>query len=199
MKTRPLYVLPLSAMALAWMSVTLSSDVQSAARSTVAAVDERVIQLAQQDNKDAPAKPPAAQEAGPGWAVNCKSDATEQGLECRLSQTVVTKQGGQVLTEVTFLFPEDNKEIEVIVQLPLGLFLPGGATIQVDDNSPQRLGFRACDRSGCFARAPISPQMLANLQKGKQLQVSFQNLAEDPINVPLSLDGFEGAYSKIKG
>jgi len=197
MKTRALYVIPLSAMAIAWISVTLSSDVQGAARSNVAAVDERVIRLAQEDNKDAPAKPPAAQGAGPGWAVNCKSDATEKGLECRLSQTVVTKQGGQVLTEVTFLFPAGNKENEVVLQLPLGLFLPGGAAIQVDDNPPQRLTFRACDRSGCFARAPLSPETLVTLQKGKQLEVSFQNLAEDPIKVPLSLDGFEGAYSKI--
>jgi invasion protein IalB len=203
MKTRPIYVIPLGAIAIAWISVSLSADVQGAPTRILAASNDKEIQLAQQDKKDAPAKPakpakPAAQSAGPGWAVNCKSEATEQGLECRLSQTVVTRQGGQILTKATFLFAADKKSSEVIVQLPLGLFLPAGATIQVDDKAPQSLTFRACDRGGCYARSPVSAEMLAMLQKGKQLQVSFQNLEEDPIDVPLSLDGFPAAYSKIQ-
>ena len=144
-----------------------------------------------------PAPAAAGEPKGPGWAVNCKSEATEKGLECRMSQTVVLKQSGQVLTNVTFRIPTDTKKPEVIVQLPLGVSLAPGATFQVDDNPAQRLNFRACDRNGCFAITPVTPEMLAVLRRGKQIKIGFQNLAEKPITVPLSLDGFGDAYEKM--
>jgi invasion protein IalB len=84
------------------------------------------------------------------------------------------------------------------VQLPLGVLLTAGATFQVDDNTAQRLNFRACDRNGCYANAPVTPEMLATLKSGKQLKISFQNLAEKPITVPLSLNGFDDAYAKMQ-
>jgi invasion protein IalB len=144
----------------------------------------------------APTAQPAP--AGPGWAVNCKSEANEKGLECRMSQTVVIKQSGQVLTNVTFRIPVDTKTPEIIVQLPLGVLLTAGATFQVDDNAAQRLNFRACDRNGCYANSSVSPDVLATLRKGTQLKIGFQNLAEKPITVPLSLDGFGEGYEKME-
>ncbi len=115
-----------------------------------------------------------------------------------MSQTVVLKQSGQVLTNVTFRIPWIRKRSQIIVQLPLGVLLPAGATFQVDENAAQRLNFRACDRNGCYANSPVSPEVLATLRKGKQLKISFQNLAEKPITVPLSLDGFGEAYEKMQ-
>ena len=114
-----------------------------------------------------------------------------------MSQTVVLKQSGQVLTNVTFRIPADTKKPEIIVQLPLGVYLAAGATFQVDENPAQRLNFRACDRNGCFAFSPVTPEMLAVLKRGKQIKIGFQNLAEKPITVPLSLDGFGDAYEKM--
>ena len=151
-----------------------------------------------------PTTPAAAQSQaapaagkGPGWAVNCKSEAKDKGLECRMSQTVVLKGSGQVLTNVTFRVPADTKTPEMIVQLPLGVFLSPGASFQIDTNPAQRLNYRACDRNGCFAITPVTPETLAVLKKGKQIKISFQNLAEKPITVPLSLDGFGEAYEKM--
>ena len=84
-----------------------------------------------------------------------------------MSQTVVLKQSGQILTNITFRIPADTKKPEIIVQLPLGVFLAAGATVQVDENPPQRINYRACDRSGCFAIAPLTPEILAVLKKGE--------------------------------
>jgi invasion protein IalB len=80
----------------------------------------------------------------------------------------------------------------------LGVLLAAGATFQVDDNTAQRLNFRACDRNGCYANSSVSPDVLAALRKGTQLKIGFQNLAEKPITVPLSLDGFGEAYEKME-
>jgi invasion protein IalB len=139
-----------------------------------------------------------APKAGPGWAVNCKSGAKEKELECRMSQTVVVKQTGKVLTNVAFRIPVDTKKPEIIVQLPLGVNLPAGATFQADENVPQQMAFKACDRNGCYASTPVSPEVLAVLRKAKQLKIGFQNLAQKPITVPLSLDGFGDAFDKMQ-
>ena len=137
--------------------------------------------------------------SGPGWALNCKSEATEKEFECRMSQTVVAKQSRRVLANVTFRIQTESKEPKIVVQLPLGLYLPAGATYQVDENPPQTLDFRACDRRGCYAQTLVTPDTLASLKKGKQLTLSFQNLAQKPIKISLSLGGFEETFDKIQG
>lgn len=142
------------------------------------------------------AKAPAT--AGPGWAVNCRSRAGEKGLSCRMSQRVVAKNSGQRLTDVAFLVGPEANTTEVLLQLPLGLYLPAGASYQVDANAPQKLSIRACTRSGCYARAPVSPETMQALRNGKQLKIDFKDRAERPVTVPLSLEGFEAAYAKIE-
>lgn len=198
MKSRYLFDITLGALATVGVGVSLLVAGQSIAREQVTYLGESTTEIAQQQPDPTPPPTPAeAEKKGPGWAVNCKSGASEQGLECRLSQTVVTQQGGQVLADVTFRVPADKKGPEAIVRLPLGVFLPAGAGLQVDDKTAQKLNFRACDRNGCYAQAPISTQMLKDLQGGQELKVSFKNLAEKDIDVPLSLDGFPEAYRKI--
>jgi invasion protein IalB len=143
----------------------------------------------------APGKP-AEQSAGPGWALNCKSGAKDKALDCRLSQTVVT-QNGQMLADVTFLFPAAPQKSEMNIQLPLGVLLPDGTSVKVDQNTPMKVSFRNCNRGGCFAVAPISPEFLAALRKGKELSIEFKDLASTAITVPVSLDGFPEAYAKM--
>ena len=115
-----------------------------------------------------------------------------------MSQTLVMKKSGQVLTRVTFRIAADTKKPEIVVQLPLGVLLAAGATFQVDDNPPQSLSYRTCGKNGCVANSPITPEVLAALRKGKQLTIGFQDLKEKPITVPLSLNGFAEAYDKMQ-
>jgi invasion protein IalB len=206
MRSRPVYVVPLSAFAIISLSLFVAGKADPAwaapqgqsSTAPSAAPPKKTAAPSTTPSAAPSATPSTTPEAseGPGWAVNCKSGTKDKGLECRLSQTVVTK-GGQVLADVTFRIASDKKATEVITRLPLGLNLPAGVSLQVDNNAPQRLPFKACDRNGCYAQGSISPELWSTLQKGKQLQVSFQNLAEKTINVPLSLDGFPDAYAKI--
>jgi len=84
------------------------------------------------------------------------------------------------------------------VQLPLGLNLPGGARLQVDDGKVVELLIQTCENRGCYANTQISPDLLAALKSGKQLKVSFQNLAKETITIPMPLADFTAAYDKIK-
>ena len=85
-----------------------------------------------------------------------------------------------------------------LVQLPLGLNLPAGAKLQVDDGKASDLQIQTCEARGCYANLQIAPEMLTALKSGKQLKVSFQNLAKETIAIPMPLADFASAYEKIK-
>jgi invasion protein IalB len=94
--------------------------------------------------------------------------------------------------------PSDSRAPVALVQLPLGLNLPVGAKLQVDDGKATDLQIQTCEARGCYAGTAIAPDLLAAMKSGKQLKVSFQNLNKETLTVPLPLADFAAAYEKIK-
>jgi invasion protein IalB len=151
----------------------------------------------------APAAEPAAPAAAPaapppGWAVRCASASREAPLECAMEQTAVLSKTGQTVVSVNIRVPSDTHAPEILVQLPLGFSLPGGARFQVDDGKATEMELRTCENRGCYASAPIAPDVVAALKAGKQMKVSFQTLNKETISIPLPLTDFATAYDKIK-
>jgi len=142
----------------------------------------------------APANPPAP----PGWAARCNSTSRDSPLECAIEQSAVLSKTGQLIVLANIRVPSDTHAPVALVQLPLGLNLPAGAKLQVDDGKAIDLQIQTCENRGCYASAPIAPDLLAALKSGKQLKVSFQNLAKETITIPMPLADFAAAYDKIK-
>ena len=92
----------------------------------------------------------------------------------------------------------DTRTPNAVIQLPLGLNLPAGAKLQVDEGKVSDLQIQTCEQRGCYANSPISPELLAAMKSGKQLKVSFQNLTKKIITIPMPLADFTAAYDKIK-
>ena len=136
--------------------------------------------------------------AQPGWAARCSSASREAPLECAMEQTAVLSKTGQLIVLVNIRVPSDTHTPVALVQLPLGLNLPAGAKLQVDDGKVVDLQIQTCENRGCFASTPIAPEFLAALKSGKQLKVSFQNLAKETATIPIPLTDFAAAYDKIK-
>jgi invasion protein IalB len=136
--------------------------------------------------------------ASPGWAVRCSSPSREAPLECAMEQNAVFSKTGQLVALVNIRVPSDTHTPVALVQLPLGLNLPAGAKLQVDDGKSVDLQIQTCETRGCFANSPVAPDLLAALKSGKQLNISFQNLAREAISIPMPLADFAAAYDKIK-
>jgi invasion protein IalB len=145
-----------------------------------------------------PAAPAAAAAPPPGWAVRCASASRDAPLECAMEQTAVLSKTGQTVVSVNIRVPSDTHAPEILVQLPLGFALPGGARFQVDDGKATEMELRTCENRGCYASTPIAPDVLAALKAGKQMKVSFQTLNKETISIPLPLTDFATAYDKIK-
>jgi invasion protein IalB len=145
-----------------------------------------------------PAPQAEAAPAPPGWIARCTSISRDAPLECAVEQTAVLTKTGQLIVLINIRVASDTRTPIAVVQLPLGLNLPAGARLQVDDGKTSDLQIQTCEQRGCYANTPIAADMLAAMKSGKQLKVSFQNLAKEIITIPMPLADFAAAYDKIK-
>jgi invasion protein IalB len=143
----------------------------------------------------APANPAPA---SPGWAARCTSASRDAPLECAIEQTAILTKTGQLIVLVNIRVPSDTHTPVALVQLPLGINLPVGAKLQADDGKVVDMQIQTCENRGCYASTPLAPDVVAALRSGKQLKVSFQNLAKETISIPMPLTDFAAAYDKIK-
>ncbi len=141
---------------------------------------------------------PANAPAPPGWIARCTSASRDAPLECAVEQTAVLTKTGQLIVLINIRVASDTRTPIAVIQLPLGLNLPVGAKLQVDDGKTADLQIQTCEQRGCYANTPIAADMLAAMKSGKQLKVSFQNLAKETISIPMPLADFAAAYDKIK-
>ena len=132
------------------------------------------------------------------WASRCVSTSRQEGLDCSVSQRAVAQGTGQLLGSVVVRIPPTDKTPVILVTAPLGLFIPGGISLDVDGTATQKLDLQLCDRGGCYARATLAGDFLNAMIKGKALDVVFQDTKEQPVKLPMSLAGFGEAFAKIK-
>ncbi|WP_426434370.1 invasion associated locus B family protein [Bradyrhizobium genosp. P] len=140
----------------------------------------------------------AAPAANPGWVARCTSASRDAPLECAMEQTAVLSKTGQLVVLVNIRVPGDTRAPVALIQLPLGLNLPMGAKLQVDEGKPVDVQVQTCEARGCYITAPIGADILAALKSGKQLKVSFQTLNKETISIPMPLADFATVYEKIK-
>jgi invasion protein IalB len=146
------------------------------------------------------AQPQAGQQqpAPPAiWVVNC--DNNRGKLDCRAGQAVFIKSTGQRLLSVAVRVPADTRKPILMIQVPLGVYLPAGASLQIGKDEAKMLPFRGCDRGGCLAEYAITESEIAAMTKGSDLTISVQNQNQQPaFNVTVPVTGFAAAYAKVK-
>ncbi len=146
---------------------------------------------------DAQQQPNHAPPSG-GWVAKCLSESRQSPVECSMEQTVVLTNTGQLVASVLVRVPNDTHQPVMMIQVPVGLFLPAGLNLQIDDGKPQPVPLQTCDLKGCYAGMQMSPELIASLKAGKRLTMTFQNLAKNNVAVPLELENFADAFQKIQ-
>ena len=92
---------------------------------------------------------------------------------------MVLTNTGQLVASVLVRVPNDTHQPVMMIQVPVGLFLPAGLNLQIDEGKPQPVPLQTCDLKGCYAGMQMSPELIASLKAGKRLTMTFQNLAEE--------------------
>ena len=138
MRSTTLFAMLCAAM-LAWGALD-AADAQTAKSKGRAGAAQAAPDTPQGDASGAaPATPPQ-----PGWAARCSSASRDAPLECAVEQTAILQKTGQLIILVNIRVPSDTRMPVAMVQLPLGLNLPGGAKLQVDDGRTTDLQIQTC-------------------------------------------------------
>ena len=146
----------------------------------------------------APALAQAQAEDRIPWDTSCVQPTRQDEPNCEMSQMVIVPQSRQVLLRMEVNVPGDGSGTRMVLQLPHGMYLPAGLTLEVDGEAWQETEVQTCDGNGCYAGLGIDDEALQRLQKGAQMTVTFQQLSRQPVSVPVDLKGFTEAYAKIR-
>jgi invasion protein IalB len=116
---------------------------------------------------------------------------------CFIIQNLVLREGGQRVLQFAIGFVKATPEPIALLSLPLGISLPPGAEIQVGESSPTRVTIERCELNGCRAGLKLGAELLNEVRSGKQISVTFHDAKREPLEVPLSLDGFDEGLATL--
>lgn len=155
-------------------------------------------QIAQKPSNKTQETPQSGTQPPSGWETTCTSSGRGTNPDCKIEQTIVVTKTQQRILSVLVRVPAESHTPAMMIHLPLGLFLPAGITLQLDQQMSLQLNVQTCDANGCYSGTPISENMLTAMKTGKHLTVSFQSLAKQTMSVPVPLVGFAEAYQKVR-
>lgn len=131
------------------------------------------------------------------WQVRCELFPGASAEQCALVQTVTAKDRPNVgLLVIAFKTADKQAQILRIIA-PLGVLLPSGLGLRVDDQNIGATDFVRCVPNGCIAEARLNDDLLGKLKKGKNATFVIFQTPEEGIGIPVSLNGFGEGYDKL--
>lgn len=141
---------------------------------------------------------PAVDESSHGaWTLRCEQVDGDASAECIMHQNLVLKTGGQPVLQFAIGLAPDDDTPTVVLKLPLGIYLPPGITVRIDDGQPATFPVERCDPDGCQAIMKLRPATVRQLREGQRLEIIVHDSERVPLTMPLSLDGFARAFDEL--
>jgi len=131
------------------------------------------------------------------WELRCETPPGASREQCALLQSVAAEDKPNVNLVIIILKTADNKSRLLRVIAPLGVLLPAGLGLKIDQIDVGRAGFVRCLPSGCVAEVVIEDGLLEQLSKGQTGTFIIFNTPEEGIGIPLPLAGFREGYDKL--
>jgi len=130
------------------------------------------------------------------WTLKCFKQEKSTPSNCLLMQTIVLKETNSRLLQMAI--DKQEKQVAGRLTVPLGVFLPNGLTLQIDKGEKTSFPLLHCDQQGCHTTIRLNKDLIAGLKAGKQLTVTFSDMTQRSIGVPVSLQGFTLGFNHLK-
>jgi invasion protein IalB len=132
------------------------------------------------------------------WQIRCETPPGAQKEQCALVQSVTAEDRPNVTLSVLVLKTADQKTRIMRVIAPLGVLLPSGLGLKIDQNDVGRAGFVRClPNIGCMAEVMLDDTLIGQLRTGKSATFIIFQSPEEGIGIPLSLNGFGDGFDKL--
>lgn len=132
------------------------------------------------------------------WRLRCEREKDEDPERCFIMQIAKTEKGKREVLRIGVRYPEPDKPAMVFLTLPLGVYLPTGLLLQIDDGETLRIPVEICLPNGCHTRMALEKALLQKLKAGQQAKLAFRDSRQQQINVPVSLAGFTAAFAALQ-
>ncbi len=131
------------------------------------------------------------------WQMRCDTPPGAQDEQCALIQSVTADDRPNVGLTVIVLKTADKKSRLLRVLAPLGVLLPSGLGLRIDQTEVGRAGFVRCLPNGCVAEVVLEDQLVGQFRNGKNATFIIFQTPEEGIGVPVSLNGFGPGYDAL--
>lgn len=131
------------------------------------------------------------------WQLRCETPAGAKSEQCALVQNVAAEDRPNVTLLVIVLKTADNKSRLLRVVAPLGVLLPAGLGLKIDQTDVGRAGFVRCLTTGCVAEVVMEENLLQQLRVGKSATFIVFQTPEEGVGIPVSLEGFGPGYDAL--
>lgn len=132
------------------------------------------------------------------WEIRCETPPGARSEQCALMQYVTAADRDNVGLTVIVLKTADKTASILRVLTPLGVLLPHGLGLRVDNTDVGRAGFIRCLPQGCIAEIIMDDKLTKLLQDGKFATFIVFQTPEEGIGIPIPLEGFKAGYGELK-
>ena len=131
------------------------------------------------------------------WQIRCDTPPGAQAEQCALIQSVVAEDRSNAGLTVIMLKTADQKSRLMRVVAPLGVLLPSGLGLKLDNQDVGRAGFVRCLPNGCVAEVVMDEKLMNQLKTAKTATFIIFETPEEGIGFPLSLNGLADGFDKL--
>ena len=131
------------------------------------------------------------------WQIRCDTPPGAQSQQCALMQSVTAEDRPNVGLTVIVLKTSDQKNRLMRVVAPLGVLLPSGLGLKIDNVDVGRAGFVRCLPNGCVAEVVMDDNLIKELRTGQTSTFIIFQTPEEGIGFPMSLKGFGDGYDQL--
>src|SRR5205807_7967709 len=101
------------------------------------------------------------------WETRCETPPGAAYEQCAIVLSVVDQERPNLTLVLIVLNSADRKARLMRVIAPLGVLLPPGVSLRIDDQDMGRLNFLQCLANGCIAQVAMDDKLVDKLKSGK--------------------------------
>ncbi len=131
------------------------------------------------------------------WQMRCDTPPGASGEQCALIQNVTAEDRENVGLSVIILKTADQQAKILRVLAPLGVLLPSGLGLRVDEADIGRAAFVRCVSNGCIAEVILDEELIKKLKAGNLATFIIFQTPEEGIGIPISLKGFSAGFDAL--
>jgi invasion protein IalB len=131
------------------------------------------------------------------WQMRCETPPGAKNEQCALVQNVMAEDRPNLTLLVIALKTADGKSRLLRMVAPLGILIPAGIGLRIDQADIGRAGYVRCLTTGCIAEAVLDDNLLNQLKGGQAATFIVFQTPEEGVGIPVSLNGFGTGFDAL--